>query len=152
MTFADAHPDPASHPAYYDSVPAKRLLAWLIDLGVTACLAALLTVPALVFGLILIVPLLFIPVIWACTGFVYRTLTIASGSATWGMRLMAIELRDRHGHRLDGATAFLHTAGTYLSFAAMPVQLISAVAMAVTDRGQGLTDMVLGTAMLNRST
>ncbi|SLN19195.1 RDD family protein [Pseudooctadecabacter jejudonensis] len=150
MTYYDSTPDPQTQPDFYTSVQSKRLIAWFIDLAATAALAAVLTIPFLIFGLVLIVPLLFIPLIWACTGFVYRWMTISSGSATWGMRMMAIELRDREGRTLDSQTALLHTAGTYLSFAVAPLQLVSIASMILTDRGQGLTDMILGTTMLNR--
>ncbi len=150
MTYASAIPDPKRQPAFYSSVPAKRLIAWLMDLAFTAAIAAVLTVPALLFGAVLILPLLFIPIIWATTGFFYRWFSLASGSATWGMRLMAIELRAQDGQRIDSSTALLHTAGTYVSFAIMPLQVVSAASMALTERGQGLTDMVLGTTMLNR--
>jgi len=151
VTYSSAIPDPARQPDFYASVPAKRLFAWFIDLGFTAAIAAVLTVPALLFGVVLILPLLFIPLIWAATGFVYRWFTLASGSATWGMRLMSIQLRDKDGQRIDSSTALLHTAGTYISFAVAPLQLISVVSMALTERGQGLTDMILGTTMLNRA-
>ena len=150
MTYASAIPDPHRQPAFYASVPTKRLIAWVIDLGFTAVIAAALTVPALLFGVVLILPLLFIPVIWATTGFFYRWFSLASSSATWGMRLMAIELRANDGQRIDSGTALLHTAGTYASFAIAPLQILSVAAMALTERGQGLTDMVLGTTMLNR--
>lgn len=151
MTYADPLPDPRTQAAFYESVPIKRLFAWLIDVAITVALTALLTLMATIFGLVLILPFLLIPLIWVGTGFVYRWMTISSGSATWGMRMMAIELRDPDGMRLDGTTAFLHTAGTYLCFAVSPAQLVSAIAMLVTERGQGLTDMVLGTVMLNRA-
>jgi len=150
MTYSSTIPDPTRQPDFYTSVPAKRLFAWIIDLGFTAAIAAVLTIPALLFGAVLILPLLFIPIIWATTGFFYRWFSIASGSATWGMRMMSIELRTRDGHRLDSATALFHTAGTFISFAVAPLQLISVACMALTDRGQGLTDMILGTTMLNR--
>ena len=151
MTYADPLPDPQTQPDFYDSVPAKRAIAWIVDLAMTVVLAAILSVPFALFGIVLILPLLFLPLIWACTGFVYRWLTLAQGSATWGMRLMSIELRDSSGHRIDGTTALLHTAGTYVSFAIFPLQLVSVASMVLSERGQGLTDMVLGTTMLNRS-
>ncbi len=151
MSATHALPDPRQHAGFYDSVPTKRLLAWIIDLVITAALAAALSLPALILGVVLILPLLLIPLFWCFTGFLYRWWTISSGSATWGMRMMAIELRDRDGLRLDGQTAFLHTAGTYLSFAISPLQLVSVAAMVLSERRQGLTDMVLGTVMLNRA-
>ena len=139
-----ALPDPVRQPEFYDSVPVKRGIAWAIDF----VLIMLLVVPAVV--LTAFIGLFFLPVLFAVVGFVYRVATIAGGSATWGMRLMAIELRDAAGRRLDFGQALLHTAGYTLSIAIAPLQLISVVLMLVTERGQGLTDMVLGTTALNR--
>ena len=77
--------------------------------------------------------------------------TLANGSATWGMRLMAIELRERGGGPFTGSTALMHTLGSTLRFAFPLIQAISVLFMAMDNQGQGLTDMVLGTAMLNRA-
>ena len=71
-------------------------------------------------------------------------------AALWGMRLMAIEFRDWRGQRLDLAQAILHTLGYTVSVSVMPLQLISIVCMFATERGQSLTDMVLGTVALNK--
>jgi uncharacterized RDD family membrane protein YckC len=83
-------------------------------------------------------------------GFAYRTITIAKGSATWGMRLLAIELRRADGREMDAASAFAHTLGYTLSWMVPIFQLISVVLMGATERGQGLSDHVLGTVMVNR--
>ena len=56
----------------------------------------------------------------------------------------------RKGAQLDLGKAFLHTLGYTVSWAVAPLQLISIVLMATSNRGQGLTDMVMGTAALNR--
>ncbi|SNR60268.1 RDD family protein [Puniceibacterium sediminis] len=137
-------PDPVQNREFYADVPVKRAIAWIIDVIVVAALV----VPAVVFtafiGLFFLVPL------YLVLSFAYRTITIANGSATWGMRLMAIELRDALGQRLNLGQAFLHTLGYSLSLSFMPVQLISAVCMCATERGQGVTDMALGTVMINR--
>ena len=47
------------------------------------------------------------------------------GSATFGMRIMAIELRHESGHLLDFITSVLHTIGLHVSFASVLVQLLS---------------------------
>lgn len=151
MPAATGHPNPDTHADFYADVPTKRLIAWVIDLGITAVLSAPLMLPILLIGVVLLFPLLLLPIIWACVGFVYRWSTLSSGSATWGMRLMAIELRDIHGQRLNGATAFWHTLGSTLSFSFPLIQAVSIFLMATSERGQGLTDMVLGTAMLNKA-
>jgi uncharacterized RDD family membrane protein YckC len=137
-------PDPARQPEFYDSVTVKRGLAWAIDV-VVICV---LLIPVIVFTLF--IGLFFLPFLYAVVSFVYRVLTIAGGSATWGMRLMAIELRDAGGRRLDLGQAFLHTLGYTVSLAVAPLQLISVILMLVTERGQGATDLVLGTVALNR--
>ncbi len=137
-------PDPDYHAEFYTDVPAKRLLAWVVD---TALIALI------VFGLTLmgfLLPLLFLPFLYAVVSFLYRWGTIASRSATPGMRFMAIEFMDRDGQPFDGGTAFLHTAGYTFSVVTVPLQLISIVMMLMTARRQGLTDTILGTAAVNR--
>ena len=95
--------------------------------------------------------LLFFPVFHVIVGFAYRTLTLASSSATWGMQLMAIEFRNRHGRHFDLPTAALHTFGYSVSISTAFIQLISIVCMLANAKGQGLTDMLLGTVAVNRS-
>lgn len=150
MTFLDPSapsglPDPFEAPRFYEGVVAKRALAWAID-------ATIVTLGVILAGILtLTLAWWLLPVTVLAIGGVYRVGTLAASSATWGMRLMGIELRDARGERLDGVQALLHVTGYYLSigFALMPA-LASAVAMVVTDRKQGLTDLVLGTAAINR--
>lgn len=139
-----ATPDPFAQPDFYKDVPLKRLLAWGVDAVLTflACLAIL---PFTAFT-----GLFFFPVLFLVVGFIYRMITLANGSATWGMRLFAIELRQSTGARLDAGSAFAHTLGYTVSWAMFPLQLISMVLMATTERGQGLSDHALGTVMVNR--
>ncbi len=136
--------DPITQPQFYRDVAAKRLLAWVVDTIVVA-LISLLIVPFTAF-----VAAFFFLALMALVGFIYRVITLATGSATWGMRLMAIEIRDASGARLDLGQAFLHTLGYTVSWAVAPLQLISIVLMATSNRGQGLTDSVMGTAAMNR--
>lgn len=138
-------PDPVQTPAFYQGVALKRGIAFVVD----ALLIGVIGLVLLPFTAFL--GLFFLPLFFLVVGFFYRVATITSGSATWGMRLMAIELRNAQGARLSGSEAFLHTAGFSLSMAFPPLQLISAVMMIVTPQGQGLTDMVLGTTALNRA-
>ena len=136
--------DPITQPQFYRDVAAKRFLAWVID-TIIIILVSLLIVPFTAF-----VAAFFFLGLMAVVGFMYRVITLATGSATWGMRIMAIEIRDPHGAQLDLGQAFLHTAGYTVSWAITPLQLISMVLMATSNRGQGLTDVVLGTAAINR--
>ena len=136
--------DPDTQPQFYRDVAGKRLLAWVIDTALIA-LFCLLILPFTAF-----LAAFFFLGLMGVVGFVYRVITLTGGSATWGMRLMAIELRDASGARLDLGQAFVHTLGYTLSWAVAPAQLVSIVLMATSNRGQGLTDVFLGTAMLNR--
>lgn len=136
-------PDPDMQPQFYDGVPTKRLLAWVVDTVIIAGLT-LLTVPFTLF-----ISLFFLPLVFIVLGFAYRVVTLSRGSATWGMRLMAIELRDSNDNPFDQSQAFLHTLGYTLSIMIAPLQLISVVLMLSSERRQGLTDMAMGTVALN---
>lgn len=137
-------PDPYTQPEFYNDVPSKRLFAWVIDSILIALVVMLLTVLS-VFTALFVLPL-----VWLAVGFAYRWITIASRSATPGMRLVSIELRRADGSRFDGTTALLHTAGYTFSVVTFPLQLISIAMMLMTERKQGLSDMILGTAAINR--
>ncbi len=140
-----ALPDPDLDPAFYESVRTKRFLAWVGDVTLIAMLCLLL-LPFTAFT-----GILFFPAMMLVVGFVYRWITLANRGATWGMRLMGIGLYDRNGAPIDSGLAFAHTVGYSVSLAMAPLQLISVGAMVATPRGQGLTDMVLDTVMLNRA-
>lgn len=136
--------DPITQPQFYRDVAGKRFMAWIVDTIIIGLICALI-VPFTAF-----LAIFFWFGLYAVVGFMYRTITLAIGSGTWGMRLMAIEIRDASGARLDLGQAFLHTLGYTVSWAVAPLQLISIVLMATSNRGQGLTDIVMGTAALNR--
>ncbi|MEZ5913201.1 MAG: RDD family protein [Paracoccaceae bacterium] len=140
--FATAAPDLDA--SLFEDVAPKRLIAWLVDTLLVALLT-LLIVPFTAFTAIFFLPALFLTV-----GMVYRTLSIARHSATPGMRLMAIELRTHRGTWFDLPLAFWHTLGYTLSMAFVLPQVISVALMALGPRGQGLTDLILGSVMVNR--
>lgn len=145
MTHSMTHglPDPEYDHAFYDGIPAKRFFAWLVDV-------ILIAVVSLILGLLTLTVLLWIwPILYLTVSFIYRAATIASGSATLGMRLMNIELRNGLGHRLNGGEAIVHT-GLYLFLSAsLILQLVSIGLMAASRRHQGLHDMILGSAAIN---
>jgi hypothetical protein len=67
------------------------------------------------------------------------------------MRLAAIEMRTHRGERFDLATAAVHTVIYSVAFSLVQQQVISIVLMLTTARRQGLPDLALGTAALNRA-
>ncbi|MGJ8604902.1 MAG: RDD family protein [Marivita sp.] len=137
-------PDPVVQPEFYDSVTVKRGVAWVID----AALILALVIPIVVMTLF--IALWFLPLLFFVVGFIYRVATITGRSATWGMRIMSIEFRDSRGEHFDFSQAFMHTLGYTVSMSVFPLQLISIAMMVLTERGQGLTDMLLGTVAINR--
>lgn len=141
---ADPLPDPDRHAEFYDGVALKRGFAWVVDTIVVSIMVALI-VPFTVFTALFFLPLLFL-----VTSFAYRWATISGGSATWGMRLMAIRFLNARGQPLSASEAFLHTLGYTVSFAMVLPQVASAALMLIGSRGQGLTDHVLGTVAINR--
>lgn len=130
-------------PRQFSGVPLKRGLAWVFDVVLIAVLCTLI-LPFTAFT-----GIFFFPFLMLVVGFIYRWFTIAGGSATWGMRIMGIELRDNDGAKLTSGLALAHTFGYSISVALPPLQLISIVLMLVTARGQGLTDHLLGTTAIN---
>ncbi|SLN16616.1 RDD family protein [Roseovarius albus] len=139
-----ALPDPDYQAEFYQDVPTKRLIAWIAD-TIVIVLISLLIVPFTAFT-----GLFFFPFLMLVVGFAYRVITLANQSATWGMRLTAIELRTSDGQPFNLQMAFLHTLGYSISIAIIPIQVVSIVLMLTTSRAQGLTDHFLGTVALNR--
>lgn len=137
-------PDPDRQPQFYAGVPTKRLIAWIIDTLLIFAVCVLIGVMTVFVGFLLF------PLLMLVIGFFYRLITITSGSATWGMRFTGIEFRTAEGALFNGKMALAHTLGYSISFAMIPLQIISIILMLIGARGQGLTDNLLGTVALNR--
>ena len=137
-------PNPDYRSEMYRDVAAKRLLAWVIDVVLIVIMVAVLSIFSLGIAFLIM------PILYGTVSFLYRWSTLSAGSATLGMRFMAIEVRRADGDTLDGTTAFWHTFGYFISFIITPLQVISVAMMAGTPRNQGLTDMVLGTVVMNK--
>ena len=123
----------------------QTIFVWLIDSAIV--LGILIITSPLTF----FVSLFLFPFFYAAIDFIYRTATLSMGSATFGMRIMAIELRHESGHRLDFITSVFHTVGLYVSYAFVLVQLLSIGMMVMRDDRKSLTDTVIGTVMVNRA-
>jgi uncharacterized RDD family membrane protein YckC len=139
-----ALPDPDHDPAFYDGVPAKRFFAWLVDVAIISTIS-------LILGLLTLTVLLWVwPILYMVVSFLYRAGTIGAGSATWGMRLMNLELRNALGQKFTGGEAVAHT-GLYLFWSVSVIlQLVSIGLIAGSRRHQGLHDHILGSAAINR--
>ena len=138
-------PDPQLLPEFYAWVPLKRFVAWIIDFT----LILLLTMMVLVFTVFLTTPIL--PIVYVALNIAYRTVTIARWGATPGMAVMAMELVTLDGRRPDRGLALAHTLGFTVSMITVVPQIASVAMMLTSPRGQGLSDLLLGTVMLNRA-
>jgi uncharacterized RDD family membrane protein YckC len=137
-------PDPDLQPEFYADTTLKRFLAWVVD-TILITLICIVAIPLTAF-----VGLFFFAGLFLIVNLIYRIVTITRHSATPGMRLMAIEFRDRTGARFDLTTASLHTL-LYMGMASVVIlQVISIILMLAGSRGQGLHDHLLGTAAINR--
>lgn len=148
-----AAPDPVLDSQFYDGVPARRLVAFCIDVVVVFviwCAVLLLGLVLTVVTLGLGAPLAALAA--SVTDFLYRWILLAEGSATLGMRLTGIEVRDSVGRRLDPMMAFLHVGGFYVTLFFLPLLVIGWVLMAATPHRRLLHDMALGTVAINRPT
>lgn len=141
-------PDPARDARFYEGVAQRRLLAFAIDAAVIAVLGFL---GAAAFGLATFgVGFLAAGPITLGLAFLYRALTIARLSATPGMWVAGVELREAHGGRMTPPTAAAHTALYFACFFLVVPQIVSVWLMATTPAGRGLPDLALGAAMIHR--
>ncbi|MEM9011266.1 MAG: RDD family protein [Pseudomonadota bacterium] len=138
------HPDPIQDAQFYAGVPSRRFFAWVVDTVIVGIAAFLVGIASFGIGLILF------PLTLLLMSVVYRTWTIGNASATWGMQLMGIELRDQRGHRFDARTALWHTLLYSVCIAFFVLQVVSIVMMLGSRRSQGLPDVLLDTVAINR--
>ncbi len=137
-------PDPNVDTQFYNAVPFKRLIAWFIDTLLVVLVAASMVLATLGLGAFIF------PVILFVLNIVYRIFTLSRSSATLGMQLAGIEIRNKQGNKLSLEEAAWHT-GAYVIVALVFILLaISMVMMIVNRHGQGLHDYVLGTTAINR--
>ena len=146
-------PDPQTDPQFYAGVPMRRFMAFLIDfaiilvlLMVVAIIGVILT--ALTFGLG--GPLAFLA--GALTGFVYRWMLLTHRSATVGMMMTGIEIRDAEGRKMTQGSAFLHTICFHATFLFPPLAIIGWILMATSPHRRLMHDLFLGTVAINRPT
>jgi uncharacterized RDD family membrane protein YckC len=142
-------PDPLDRPELYDGLLWRRSVAFLADV----CLLTAFMVVLWLFNILtflILTALLFM--IWAAPLFIaYDTATIGgSASATFGMRLMGIEVRAWDGQK----PGYLHALiSSCLFWFLVPFTggLILLVAP-FSDRSRHVHDMLSGTVVVRRQT
>lgn len=137
-------PDPALEPEFYSDLLLKRFVAWVIDLLITLVLVALALVLSAFIGLF------FFPLLYISVSIAYRWVMLSNYGATAGMMLCAIKLRHLDGQRPQSTVCFWHAAIFSASMATVVGQILSLGLMLTTPYRQGLNDVILRTAMINR--
>jgi len=138
-------PDPGRHSEFYADVVTKRLLAFIID-SILIMVITIALIPLTAFT-----ALFFFGFLGLIVSLIYRIVSLSNRSATPGMRLMSIEFRDNHGEHMTLGLATVHTIFFTVSMSMVIPQIVSIILMLTSSRGQGLSDMILGTAVINRS-
>lgn len=131
----------------FEGVLSRRIFAFILD----CFLIALLTIPFVLFSLFLAIftfGLLIVPVGGVLTFFYFTLFTGGTKSATPGMRLMGIELRDLRGGRPDLLQAGVRTLVFMASNTVLPV-IICAVAL-FDLRRRTIHDMLTSTVVVRR--
>lgn len=144
-------PDPAHDSQFYAGVPLRRLVAFAVDVVV----GLVLTFCALFVGMIVTILSMGLAagptfLIMVMTGFLYRWIMLVKRSATVGMILTGIEVRDAQGERMTPQSAFLHTAGYYATILFPPLMLIGWCLMATSPYRRTMHDLFIGAAVINR--
>lgn len=143
MSDAGALPDPVADRRFYEGVPAKRLIAFLIDWALIWGVAIGVSILTLGIGFLIFGP------IAAVADFIYRVLTVSNRSATLGMRAMGVELRAGDGRRFTFGQAVGHTILFYFSLYLVFIHLVSIIMMAGSSTGRGLHDIPFGSTVIN---
>lgn len=139
-------PNPKTQASFYDGINTKRLIAFIIDSILIAVMVTVMVVCTAFLGLF------FLPILFAITSFIYRVLTLKTKSATIGMRIMAIELRTARGEKFDLGMSVLHTGLFFIWTTTVILQIISIALMLLTEKKQGLSDLILGSVTINSPT
>jgi len=143
-----ALPDPVTEAEFYEGVPAKRAVAFGIDMTAHTAIAAALTYPIVLLSGLWPLWFLMIP-IWMLVGLIYRAYSLAEYSATPGMLGMGIEFRNHQGEKLNLRQSVIHT-GVFALCVVSGVGLLATSAFTLTSRRrQTLPDLVLGSTAIN---
>ena len=84
------------------------------------------------------------------TDFVYRWAMLRNRSATLGMYITGLEVRDANGDKCTPGFAFIHTAAFYVTVMFIPLLVIGWFLMATSPYRRAMHDTILGSVVINR--
>jgi uncharacterized RDD family membrane protein YckC len=144
--------DPVANPELFEGVPARRVIAFIIDLIIIAAPALLVAIFILVFGILTFgLGLMLFWLWWPATmiwALVYYGLCFGSEhSATIGMRAMDIELRTWYGSPAYFLLGAVHGLVFWVTVGALtPIVLVVCL---FNERRRLLHDILVGTVVIN---
>ena len=146
--------DPLANPEYFDGVPARRVIAFLIDLIVLSVPMILLAlfifavgIVTLGFGFLLYGLMPIISVIWAL--FYYGATLGGPRSATIGMRIMDLEMRTWYGAPAYFVLGTVHAIVFWVTVSALTPFIL--LVTFFNTRRRLLHDFLVGTVVINNS-
>ena len=142
-------PNSFNDPEYFDGIPLKRVVAYIVDVFVISIFAAAVAVIAFV-PVVLTLGMLkpFILGVIAVIPLSYHTLLIGSDRpATVGMRLLGIEVRTINGDKPGYVVALIQTVLFYVTIC-LTTWLILLVAL-FNGRHRTVHDFLCGTMIVN---
>jgi uncharacterized RDD family membrane protein YckC len=147
--------DPAANPELFDGVPARRIIAFLIDLFILAVPLIFLGIFFFAIGIFTLgigfalyglMPI--ISTIWALA--YYGTTLGGPRSATIGMRVMDIEMRTWYGAPAYFVLGAVHAIAFWVSVSVLTPLIL--IVCFFNGRRRLLHDMVVGTIVINNET
>ncbi|MHB1109220.1 MAG: RDD family protein [Devosia sp.] len=144
-------PDPASAPELFESVLARRVMAFFIDSAIMIFVAAVISIIGVVAGFFTLgLAWLALPIAIPLILLGYYAATLGSPSrATIGMAAMDLVLTPTRGAPLDGWKILIHPLVFWITvWLAWPISLLIAL---LTPRREMVHDLIAGTLMLRRS-
>jgi uncharacterized RDD family membrane protein YckC len=145
-------PDSINSSEYFDGIPFKRVVAYIVDVFVIAIFAAAVAVIAFV-PVVLTLGMLkpFVVGVIALVPLSYHTLLIGGDrSATFGMRLLGVEVRTMDGAKPGYVVALIQTILFYVTIS-LTTWLILLVAL-FNGKRRTLHDFLCGTVIVNIAT
>ncbi|WP_316859626.1 RDD family protein [uncultured Cohaesibacter sp.] len=142
--------DPRLHPALFDGVLSRRILAFLFDAVLIFCLMILVSIVIAILGAITFgLGWLLYAALFPLVTLSYTAVTLGGyNAATPGMRFMGLEMRLWYGARPYGILAVMHSLLFWFGNVILtPFILLVGL---FTSRKQLLHDMLLGTVVMDR--
>jgi uncharacterized RDD family membrane protein YckC len=142
-------PDPIARPEYYDGIVMRRSLAYGIDCLILLAVWAALVIFLSIFGVVTLGLGFHLFALLPLVPIAYSTLLIGSGqSATWGMRLMDVEIRSWGGDRPNMLQALVMTLLFYATIAV--TWFFGLLVVFFNTRRRAAHDFLAGTVAVRR--